>query len=125
MAGREIKTLLMVPPLRMRDIANEPYPPIGLSYIAACLEENGFGVRILDAFSEGRENIGQEGDYFTVGLPEEAIRERLLEYKPDIVGISWNFTNFFDSRLQIADLVKSTLPKCLVVLGGAHVTMEY
>jgi len=125
MSFEKLRVILVMPPLIVRDIIQEPYPPLGLAYIAAVLEREGVDVQILDAFSEGIHLVNLQGGYYRIGLSDDEIKERLRSFNPDVVGVSYNFTNFFDSRLQIADLVKSTLPKCLVVLGGAHVTMEY
>lgn len=114
-----------MPPLIVRDIIQEPYPPLGLAYIAAVLEREGVDVQILDAFSEGIHLVNLQGGYYRIGLSDDEIKERLRSFNPDVVGVSYNFTNFFDEDLQLPRLVKETIPQAIVVLGGAHVTMDY
>ena len=48
-------------------------PPLGLAYLAAVLEQNGYDVRIFDC------SIG-------ISLPQ--LMDHLKEYQPDMVGIT-------------------------------------
>lgn len=86
------------------------FPPIGLSYLAGYLvERTHHDVVILDAVAER--------------LDYPQIQDRLLEYKPDVVG-STIFTPTFYGNLILARLVKKVLPKCYVCMGGVqHVRM--
>jgi len=54
-SGRKIKRMLLVQLLafgfhKKGDI--DPNVPLGIAYIAAVLEKNGYGVKILDAFNK-------------------------------------------------------------------------
>lgn len=83
------------------------FPPIGLSYLAGYLAKySNHDVRILDALAEK--------------LDYEQIEQRIIDNKPDIVGIT-AFTPTFYDVLQVARLVKKNLPGCFVCLGGSHV----
>lgn len=86
------------------------FPPIGLSYLAGYLaEKTGHQVEILDAVAER--------------LTYDQIAERILAFKPDMVG-STAFTPTFYGNLVLAKLVKKLRPDCYVCLGGIrHVKM--
>jgi len=81
-------------------------PPLGLAYLAAVLEKNGYDVRIYDC------SIG-------IALPQ--LINQLREYQPDIVGFTSTTPAFPDAR-KAAEGVRQILPKAIIVLGGAHVS---
>lgn len=84
------------------------FPPIGLSYLAGYLVKySNHEVRIIDTLAER--------------LDYEQIGQRVVAYKPDIVGIT-AFTPTFYDVLQVARVVKKNIPHCYVCLGGAHVS---
>ena len=78
-------------------------PPLGLAYLAAALEKDGFPVKIIDGFVE---NINVSEIFST---------------KPDIIGISAT-TPTFNSALSIARQIRAGLPSATIILGGAHIT---
>lgn len=49
-------------------------PPLGIAYIASSLEKTGHKVRIIDAVAES--------------LSREDVRRRILDFSPEIVGIT-------------------------------------
>lgn len=81
-------------------------PVLGISYIAACLEQNGFNCRIFDA-------------EFNSWSQEELLR-RVIAFKPDAVGIT-AMTLKIIRAAQIADLIKKQL-NIPTIIGGCHVT---
>ncbi len=81
-------------------------PPLGLAYLAAVLEENGYDVRILDC---------------SIGISLSQLMGHLKEYQPDVVGITSTTPAFPDAR-RTAEGVRQILPKAVIVLGGAHVS---
>ncbi len=80
------------------------YPPLGLLQLAACLEQTGHSVRLLDADAEG------------------ATLARMLRWirtqRPGLVGFTATTPSFPDARRWAAG-IKSASP-CPVVLGGPH-----
>jgi radical SAM superfamily enzyme YgiQ (UPF0313 family) len=59
---------------------------------------------------------------FNVTKPDrERQREILKQIHPHIVGM-YATTNYLHECLKLAKLVKETLPRCQVILGGHHVT---
>jgi len=89
------------------DMTPPMYPPLGLGYIAALLEKNGFSVRIIDTDIEGLENR----DFKNIFSGE----------KPQIVGITCT-TPLYSNALEIAKIAKDAGAK--VALGGIHPTIK-
>lgn len=81
-------------------------PPIGLLYIAAVLERDGFRVRIFDVYP-----------YDDRDMPS------LLSYDPDIVGMTI-LTDYWSRAKHIGNIIRKNLGDSLFVVGGVHVTVQ-
>ena len=86
-------------------IVNPIAPTLGLATIAATAEQRGHKVEILD-MSWRPYNF-------------EEIRDRILQSKPDIVGITAT-TPLMNQLRDISVLVKDISEKIIVVAGGPH-----
>lgn len=111
---KKIRILLINPPISPEEIYGEYstvapcLPPLGLCYLAAVLQKNGYGnVEIIDGVLEK--------------LSPDDLYKRIRRYKPDIVGISSTTPSFYYAKKTIA-LCKEANKKTLIVLGGAHIT---
>jgi radical SAM superfamily enzyme YgiQ (UPF0313 family) len=82
--------------------------PTGLCYLHACLREAGYD-SVLINFS---------------GWTPSRINRKLLEIKPDIVGIS-QWTHNRQASLDLASNCKRLFPDCTIVMGGGHATFCY
>ncbi|GJM32599.1 MAG: Mg-protoporphyrin IX monomethyl ester oxidative cyclase [Saprospiraceae bacterium] len=84
----------------------KPYPPLGLQYIAAYLEQHGFANEIFD----------------TTFSTFNQLQKQLKQSPPDLIGI---YTNLMTKLqvLKIIELIKNepTLKHCRIVLGGPEV----
>jgi anaerobic magnesium-protoporphyrin IX monomethyl ester cyclase len=82
------------------------YPPLGLEYIGASLEQDGHNVEIVDL---GLENIS---------------RENLKNYltKSDAVGMSV-YLNNYKIAADIAQKIKEIDPDIPLIIGGPHCTL--
>lgn len=79
-----------------------------LAYLAGYLRQfEGFSVQIIDAKFER--------------LTFEQVNERLMVFKPDLVGFT-AFTNEIKPAAYQAYLLKKYRPSCVTVIGGVHVT---
>ena len=85
-------------------------PSLGIGYMAAVLEENGYDVDVLDASA--------------LELTYDEIGEEILKRNPDIVSVS-ALTPTIGVALDSADKIKQVKPDTLVVLGGYHPTFEF
>ncbi len=81
------------------------YPPLGLLYIGAVLENEGHDVEIID--------LGIES------LSEEQLKKCLT--KSDVVGISV-YTNNYKNAANIARIIKEFDTKIPLIIGGPHCT---
>ncbi len=82
--------------------------PTGLSYLHACLRDAGYD-SILANFS---------------AWPPSRIKQELLAFKPDVIGIS-QWTHNRHISLDLAHICRNLLPNCTIVMGGGHATFCY
>jgi len=136
-----LKVLLIKPPYsRLKRSGQAPYFPLGLGYVAAVLEKEGFDVRIYHAENprlpaegiiEDEEAIfyqrskAQKRYYDAINNENHPVwnevKETIRNFKPDLVGIS-ALTVEVPSALKISRLCKEYNPKMPVVMGGVHPT---
>lgn len=102
-----MKIFLIIP--SQKHIYGSLQPPVqihlGLAYIAAILQKNGYDVRIVDVDAEG--------------LTPDKLTQRVLENRVDIVGISVA-TPTLNSALSVAKAIKKSSPSTITVFGGMH-----
>lgn len=84
-----------------------PTPPIGLLSIAAVLEENGYEVEVIDAELEK--------------LDQLSLSKRIIDIKPEIVGITTDSCNINES-LRVAKVTKNATD-AIVIMGGPHTSI--
>ena len=111
-----MRTVLVNPPYGLEDLVGKSsslkgimniVQPLGLGYIAALLERDGYDVKIEDCQCLGDDH--------------KTLIEKLRGSSPEIVGISAT-TPTFGSSLMTAQLVKQNLPNTIVIIGGPHVS---
>lgn len=81
-------------------------PVLGIGYISACLEQNGFDSKIFDAEFHS--------------WSEEELLRRVMQFEPDIVGLT-AITLKIIRAARIAEKIKKKLD-VPVIIGGCHVT---
>lgn len=122
-----MKILLLNPPAilpRNQKDMDLFYPPLGLMYIAAVLEKNGYDVSIIDAHIEGWEKINKFDEKKNYGgITYDEIKERIENLKPDIVGISCT-TPQIRSAERIFSIIKKIDKRIITILGGPHATVR-
>jgi radical SAM superfamily enzyme YgiQ (UPF0313 family) len=82
-------------------------PPLGICYLAAMLEKEGYDVNIIDA----------EAERLTI----DALVKKVEELKPSVIGLTCT-TPMVASVKRTADALKSRLPESKIIVGGPHVT---
>ena len=80
-------------------------PPLGLAYVAAVLEKDGFQVEILDNY--------------LLETPIDQLKLEIRKRNPKIVGITCSSLTY-ERCVETAKAVKEALPDCIVVVGGPH-----
>ena len=83
-------------------------PNMGLAYLAAVLEKEGYSVEIIDAQA--------------LGLGEAELRASLLKDTPDIIGTTATTTTIYDG-LNAIKVGRELYPKAFTILGGVHVSV--
>ncbi len=86
------------------------FPPLGVMYIASYLKkyEKDCDILVIDSVAQK--------------LSRPGIVDKLLSFKPDLVGIScWTFS-LIDS-LEAAKEIKKRMPDTLICFGGPHATI--
>lgn len=127
---REIKKILLIaPPIsRPMDISSKVVrialvPPLGLAYIASVLEKDGLEVQILDALLEGHTDEPKIiGNKIRYGLSDEEIKNKIIEFKPDLVGVSCLISNNYKDSHNICRIIKEADSEIITTMGGAHPT---
>ena len=106
-----MKIFLLNPP-SVNDIADAvtPNPFLGLLYLAAFLEKNGYtDVGIIDAD--------------VAGLSRQELGNLLVKEAPDIVGIT-AATRFLPALFGTAEITREKLPNSVIIAGGWGPTVE-
>jgi radical SAM superfamily enzyme YgiQ (UPF0313 family) len=83
------------------------YPPLGLCYVAATLEKEGYKVKIIDSFAENNSL--------------NKIVQQCVSYQPDIIGIT-SFTGNFNLSVDLGSRLRKV--GFLVVFGGVHPSLK-
>ena len=95
------------PPYPTGSHRHPPFIPLGIGYLAAVLEKNGYTVNVIDCQA--------------LKLTLKEVENELRKRQPDVVGLT-STTLTYKSALEIIKASKKALPNCLTVIGGSHVT---
>lgn len=95
------KIALIHPPY----ISNIKSVPLGLAYISAFLKKHGYAVQLIDMDP--------------MGMDIERLKDKLIQFCPDAVGISF-MTLQAEQAHKIASEVKEISNKIVTVAGGIH-----
>ncbi len=82
--------------------------PLGIMYLASYLEQIGHTVKIIDAAKTRQDN--------------QTIITYLMEFKPDLIGISGIITAFCFTKVLVTDL-KKVFSRIPLVIGG-HIVLD-
>lgn len=98
-------------------LVNPPYPPeaaqsvflpLGIGYLAAVLEQEGYKVDVVDCQ--------------TTKYTAETLENKFRSLNPDIVGVT-SATVTYLPALDVLKAAKASIPKALTLMGGPHVTV--
>jgi anaerobic magnesium-protoporphyrin IX monomethyl ester cyclase len=99
-------------------------PPLGLAFIAAALESEGYDVQVVDCVAEAPTNYFSFGglrDVRALGLDFDHLF-RLLGDQYDIIGMTAMFSNNWLINRDLMNRLKERHPEALTVIGGEHAT---
>jgi len=139
------KILLINPPFEDFYQTHQRQIPLGLKYLQASLEKAGYETSLLDCLAENHQRIipfPEDLNYlqqyylpndlspfklFThyrhFGIQSNEIANKIKKAQPDLIGISINFTPYWETAIEIARLCKSLCPRVPIVAGGHHATV--
>ncbi|MDR0471336.1 MAG: B12-binding domain-containing radical SAM protein [Nitrososphaerota archaeon] len=98
-------------------LVNPPYPseaaqsvflPLGIGYLAAVLEKEGYSVDVVDCQ--------------TKKYTPQSLEEKFRSLNPDIVGVT-SATVTYLPALEVLKSAKAAVPKALTLMGGPHVSV--
>ncbi len=96
------------------------FPPISMAWVAAVLEKK-HKVSIIDAPTEGWKNLEElDETKYRVGLSAQTIKERIGQFKPDIVTVEIPFSGWSKTAFEVVATAKSVSRDIVVVLFGLH-----
>lgn len=101
------KIALVNTPLIAGVAHHPPFPPLGLAYLAAVLDQDGYEVKIWDCP--------------VCEIDHKKLKSDLAAFQPSLVGIG-SMTPTIESAFQSAAVAKEACPDAKVVVGGPHVT---
>jgi len=84
------------------------WPPLNLALLGAVIEEAGHEAIIIDGEVMGHDS--------------KELAEKIIEAKPDIVGLS-AYSPFFHLSCDVAAEIKKREPDIPIMIGGPHVTI--
>ena len=82
--------------------------PWNLCQIAAMVEDIASEIKIIDAYKEN--------------LSKEELKKIIIEYKPNIVGLTVLMDQYGEAAHMAAEIVKSVSEKIITVMGGVYAT---
>ncbi|MEL6645970.1 MAG: magnesium-protoporphyrin IX monomethyl ester anaerobic oxidative cyclase [Pseudomonadota bacterium] len=87
------------------------WPPAWVAYLAGSLKAAGFDdIHFIDAM--------------TNDLPDDALRARIAEIQPDVVGLTAITPSIYVAERAL-EIAKEVVPNAVRVLGGVHATFMY
>ena len=107
MSVSKTKVALVTSPLLQKRGKHPLFPPLGLAYMAAVLEQNGIEVKIFDCP--------------VCEFDHDKLKSQLDTYQPTIVGIG-SMTPTINSAFKSARVAKEVCPDVKIVMGGPHAT---
>ncbi len=99
--------ILLIIPASIDEFTRHEVPPLGICYIAACLQQKGYTVKILD--------------FVATPMKKDRFMEYLAQEDPKIIGIS-SLVTIHNNGCRLAKLIKEHNPEIPVIMGGSHAT---
>lgn len=119
------KILLIVPPCTLpAGRIKVATAPLGVLYIAALLEKEGYTVEILDSSLEGYHNeVKINKRDVRYGLTYDEIKQRVVKSAPDLIGISCQSTIQLANTIDTCRAIRQVNKDVPIVMGGPHSTV--
>jgi len=103
----DVNVTLVNPPYPKRAHQHPPFSPLGIGYLGAVLEKNGYSVNVIDCQAQK--------------LTHSDFEREISKHQPKVVGVT-STTLTYKSALKVAEIAKQVHPDCVTILGGCHAT---
>lgn len=111
--------VLLINPEAPSIVINKDYGfPSSLLYLSGALRKNGVEVNLLDL------NISKpaEDNEGPLNFYENVIKNKIVNYKPSLIGLTCLFSGNFPSVRHYSKKIKDTFKDIPIVIGGIHPT---
>lgn len=117
--------MLVVPPnIAFAENLRRIGEPLGILSIATYLKSKGFDIDIYDMTVEGYDNCKYEGECVVYGSELDDLKKRIVDFKPDLVGISSMFSSKERITNKVCTMIKEVNSAIIVVVGGMPPTLN-
>jgi len=99
-------------------------PPLGLAYVAAAIEKQGYDVTAYDCIAEAPNHyfpFENSTDVSVLGIAFDDMFKQLAPHY-DLIGVSVMFSNNWLVNRHLINLLKEHYPNALIVAGGEHMS---
>jgi len=94
--------------------------PSGIAALAAWVRPD-YEVKLLDCIVEGYHQVRNRGQMLVeYGLDDDSVRRQIVEFNPDVVGVSCLFSSQFGAVRRFTKIAKEINPEVVTVTGGTH-----
>lgn len=119
-----MKILLIRPPFAIEKsyFPKFIHESLAIEYLDAFLSPK-HDVQTLDTLAEGWNNYWETKEYPGIifqGINLEKIKKKIIESKPDVIGINWFFSTQNTSINLTIKIIKDVDPNIKIVVGGPH-----
>ncbi len=119
-----MKVCLIRPPQLVTNdsIGNKAAAPLGIAFLGAIAEKNGFDVTLIDAIAQNPLRLEPFlSDVYINGESKQSIVE-LIPDDVSVIGFSLMFTMNWLYDRSLIQFVKNHFPKAVIIAGGEHIT---
>lgn len=122
--GLEVRTLLIMPPMRLFEGAvKRLIPPLGPCYVAALLDRRGLHCEVLDCIAEDITAREEAPGIWRFGMTAERFRAAIRRSDCRIFGLSMIYSSDVDNLYECARIIREEKPGAIIVAGGIHATI--
>ena len=122
--GKQLRICLITPSFYSDNPDEALAMPLGIGYLGAVLERDGFEVTLIDGAASGTTTHAADGKYLVGASPSE-IASLVVAAKPDLIGISCPFTTRYRLFQECIKAIRECLPDIPIIAGGIHPTLFY
>tara|TARA_Y100000590_G_scaffold63822_1_gene68512 strand:- start:2567 stop:4078 length:1512 start_codon:yes stop_codon:yes gene_type:complete len=124
-ANKKVRVMLINPQQKIYNNSYKSglYFPIGLMYVASMIRDK-CDLKLFDCMIEDFK-IERFEDYEIIGCPLKYLKNAILDFDPQIVGITIPFTSQSENAINVCEIAKSISKEIIVIFGGPDPSVRY